>query len=211
MLGFEDGTQSRYETLVSTLPLPILIASAEDAPAAVREAASMLKATRLLLVRVAANHSSVRKEPWLYVYDEDKTSTRVSIQENFSPNNAPTGKTALSVEVCGSDFNRLPSDRNAVVEQVQRELIEMGLLEGPGAVHSVSVRYCPWGQVIYDHNRRSALDRVNKFLERVGVIRAGRYSQWGYMMTHDCVLRGKKIAEHLENRKEELAEFEIND
>ena len=49
----------------------------------------MLKATRLLLVRVAANHPSVRKEPWLYVYDEDKISTRVSIQENFSPHNAP--------------------------------------------------------------------------------------------------------------------------
>ena len=73
----------------------------------------------------------------------------------------------------------------------------MGLLEGPQAVHAVSVRYCPWGQVIYDHNRRAALDRVNKFLDSFGVIRAGRYSQWGYMMTHDCVLRGKKVAEHL--------------
>ena len=115
------------------------------------------------------------------------------------------------MEVCGSDFKPLPTDRNAVVEQVKRELIEMGLLEGPAAVHSVSVRYCPWGQVIYDHNRRSALDRVNRFLDGFGVIRAGRYSQWGYMMTHDCVLRGKKIAEHLANRKEELAEFEIDD
>ena len=111
LLGFEDGTQANFETLVSTLPLPALIECAEDAPIDVREAASMLQATRLLLVRVAANHPSVRKEPWLYVYDEDKISTRVSIQENFSPHNAPAGKTALSVEVCGSDFNPLPTDR----------------------------------------------------------------------------------------------------
>jgi protoporphyrinogen oxidase len=171
----------------------------------------MLKATRLLLVRVAANHPSVRKEPWLYVYDEDKISTRVSIQENFSPFNAPKGMTAMSVEVCGSDFKPLPDDRNLVVARVQRELIDMGLLQGPEAVHSVSVRSCPWGQVIYDHNRRAALDRVKSFLDSVGVIRAGRYSQWGYMMTHDCVLRGKKIAEHLANRREELPEFEIDD
>jgi protoporphyrinogen oxidase len=210
-LGFQDGTKATFEKLVSTVPLPMLIQCSEDAPDDVREAASMLKATRLLLVRVAARHPSVRKEPWLYVYDEDKISTRVSIQENFSPHNAPSGMTALSVEVCGSDFKPLPSDRDAVVEQVQRELIEMGLLESPQVVQGVSVRYCPWGQVIYDHNRRSALDRINKFLEGFGVIRAGRYSQWGYMMTHDCVLRGKKIAEHLVNRKEELAEFEIDD
>jgi protoporphyrinogen oxidase len=210
-IGFEDGTRASFETLVSTLPLPILIGCAEDAPDDVRTAASMLKATRLLLVRVAANHPSIRKEPWLYVYDEDKISTRVSIQENFSPHNAPNGKSALSVEVCGSDFKPLPTDRNAVAGQVQRELIEMGLLEGPQAVHAVSVRYCPWGQVIYDHNRRAALDRVNAFLEGFGVIRAGRYSQWGYMMTHDCVLRGKKVAEHLANRQVELADYEIND
>jgi protoporphyrinogen oxidase len=171
----------------------------------------MLKATRLLLVRVVAGHPSVRKEPWLYVYDEDKISTRVSIQENFSPANAPAGKTALSVEVCGSDFKPLPTDRKGVVDQVQRELVEMGLVENLQAVESVTVRYCPWGQVIYDHNRRPALDRVNGFLERFGVIRAGRYAQWGYMMTHDCVLRGKKIAEHLANRNVELPEFEIDD
>jgi protoporphyrinogen oxidase len=211
LLGFEDGTQASFETLVSTLPLPVLIACAEDAPPDVKEAASLLKATRLILVRVAANHASVRKEPWLYVYDEDKISTRASIQENFSPHNAPAGRTALSVEVCGSDAKPLPTDRDAVVAQVQRELIQMGLVESPNAVHSVTVRYCPWGQVIYDHNRRPALERVKRFLEGFGVLRAGRYSQWGYMMTHDCVLRGKKVAEHLANRKEELPEFEIDD
>jgi hypothetical protein len=113
--------------------------------------------------------------------------------------------------VCGSDFKPLPVDRNAVIEQVKSELIEMGLVEGPAAIHSVSVKYCPWGQVIYDHNRRSALNRVNSFLDRFGVIRAGRYAQWGYMMTHDCVLRGKKVADHLMNQKEELVEFEIDD
>jgi protoporphyrinogen oxidase len=210
-LGFEDGTRTTFETLVSTLPLPILIQCAEDAPGDVREAAKALKATRLLLVRVAANHPSVRREPWLYVYDEDKVGTRISIQENFSPHNAPPGKTALSVEVCGSDFKPLPTDRDALVKQSIRELIDMGLLESAEAVAGVSIRYCPWGQVIYDHNRRPALDRINGFLESHGVIRAGRYSQWGYMMTHDCVLRGKKIAEHLANRKEELGEFEIDD
>jgi protoporphyrinogen oxidase len=210
-LGFEDGTQASFETLVSTLPLPVLIQCAEDAPVDVRDAASQLMATRLLLVRVAANHRSVRKEPWLYVYDDDKISTRVSIQENFSPQNAPAGKTALSVEVCGSDAKPLPTDRNAVVAQVKRELIDMGLLESEAAVDAASVRYCPWGQVVYDHNRRPALDRINRFLEGFGVIRAGRYSQWGYMMTHDCVLRGKKIAEHLANRQQGLADFEIDD
>lgn len=210
-MAFDDGTRASFETLVSTLPLPVLIKCAEDAPLDVRNAAEQLMATRLYLVRVAANHPSVRKEPWLYVYDDDKISTRVSIQENFSPHNAPAGKTAMSVEVCGSNAKPLPGDRQAVVAQVKRELVDMKLLESEAAVHDVSVRYCPWGQVVYDHHRRPALERINRFLDGFGVIRAGRYSQWGYMMTHDCVLRGKKIAEHLANRKQELQDFEIDD
>lgn len=209
LLGFEDGTRATYERLVSTIPLPEFIACAADAPDDVREAASLLRATRLLLVRVAAQHPSVRKEPWLYVYDEDKLSTRVSIQENFSPHNAPAGMTGMSVEVCGSAFKPLPTDHDAVARQVVRELIEMGLLEGWDAVQGVSVRYCPWGQVIYDHNRKPALDRIKEYLDELGVLRAGRYSQWGYLMTHDCVLRGRKVAEHLRDRKVEIPEFEI--
>jgi len=86
----------------------------------------------------------------------------------------------------------------------------MGLIENDAAVISRSVKYCPWGQIVYDHNRRPALEVINSFLDRMGVVRAGRYSQWGYMMTHDCWLRGRKVAEHLRNRAE-LKEFDIDD
>src|SRR5580765_4442949 len=44
LLGFSDGTKANFETLVTSLPLPVLIACAEDAPTDVREAATMLKA-----------------------------------------------------------------------------------------------------------------------------------------------------------------------
>jgi protoporphyrinogen oxidase len=210
LMAFDDGTQASYNTLVSTLALPTLIGCAEDAPGEVREAAALLCATRLYLVRLAVNHKSVRKEPWLYIYDEDKLSTRVSIQENFAPSNAPPGKTALSVEVCGSDYTPLPKDVDATARAVQQEMIDMGLIDNDAAVISRSVKYCPWGQIVYDHNRRPALDVINAYLDRVGVVRAGRYSQWGYMMTHDCWLRGRKVAEHLRNRAE-LKEFDIDD
>jgi protoporphyrinogen oxidase len=209
-MDFEDGSRSTYKTLVSTLPLPVLVECAEDAPDEVREAAALLRATRMYLVRLAVDHPSVRKEPWLYVYDEDKLSTRVSIQENFAPSNAPPGKTGLSIEVCGSDYKPLPPDSDSVARIVQDEMIDMGLVENAEAVMARSVRYCPWGQVIYDHNRRPALEIINRFLDKMGVIRAGRYSQWGYMMTHDCFLRGKNVADHIRTGAE-LKEFDIND
>jgi len=197
LLWFSDGTQEQYQQLVSSIPLPVLIQCSEDAPPDVRDAAMMLRCTNFLLVEVAANHPAKRPEQWIYVYDEDKHSTRISIVEHFSPQNAPKSKTGLSVEVYGSAYRPLPTDHEEVAAAVQRELVEMGLIDSPQAVISAHVRYVPWGNVIYDHNRRSALDRINSFLDSVGVMCAGRFAEWGYLMTHDCVLRSKKVAEDI--------------
>jgi protoporphyrinogen oxidase len=196
-LYFEDRSSVQYQKLVSTIPLPVLIERSEDAPQEVREAASLLRWTKFLSVEIAVNHSSKRKEQWIYVYDEDKLSTRISITENFSPNNAPANCTGIAVEVYGSAYRALPADPQKVGETVQQELIEMGLIENEAAVTSKNVRFSPWGQIIYDHNRKPALDRINAFLDQFGIICVGRYGEWGYLMTHDCVLSSRDAAERI--------------
>ncbi len=75
----------------------------------------------------------------------------------------------------------------------------MGLLESSEAVISANLRYVPWGQVIFDHQRKSALQTINQFLDSAGVVRVGRYAEWKYAMTHDCVLRGKHEADKFVN------------
>lgn len=193
-IWFADGREVSYEVLVSTLPLPILIRCCAQAPVEVREAVSRLRCTRFYLVEVAARHPARRDDQWLYVYDEDKLSTRVSITEHFSPHNAPKGCTGMSVEVYGSDYRELPEDREEVARRVQEELVEMGLLDGLDAVLYARVRFVPWGNVIFDHERQAALDVVDEFLDRKGVVRVGRFAEWKYLMTHDCVLRSLLIA-----------------
>jgi hypothetical protein len=103
----------------------------------------------------------------------------------------------MSVEVCGSAYTPLPADRDKVARQVTDELVEMGLLDSLDAVISTNVRFVPWGQVIYDHNRKPALQAINAFLDSVGVVCIGRYAEWKYAMTHDCVLKAKHEAERL--------------
>ena len=196
-IWFSDGTETDYEVLVSTLPLPVLIQKAEDAPHDIKEAAELLRCSNLLLVNFAVNHPAKRNEPWIYVYDEDKLITRISVTELFSPNNAPPGCTGLSVEVYGSSYRPLPTDHEWVKRTVLSELIEMGLIESEGHVLSVHVRPVPWGNVIFDHDRRPALTKVNGFLKTVGVLSVGRFAEWKYHMTHDCVLSAKRVAEQL--------------
>ena len=75
----------------------------------------------------------------------------------------------------------------------------------------------PYANVIFDHARREALEEILRWLEQYGLEReegdvapttrwesggpvagklalAGRYGQWKYYWSDDCVLRGAQLA-----------------
>jgi protoporphyrinogen oxidase len=193
-LRFANGADVGYERLVSTIPLPALIRASRNAPDSVRDAAALLRCTNFLRVDVAARHPTRREELWMYVYDEDKLSVRISITENFSRHNAPPNKTGIQVEVYGSEYRPVPTDHDEVKARVVDELVEMGLVDGRDAVESVAVTYVPQGNPIFDLNRRAAMAEITEYLERVGVLLAGRYAEWKYLMTDACVISARRAA-----------------
>jgi hypothetical protein len=106
---------------------------------------------------------------------------------------------------------------------VKAELVEMGLLDRK-ALQSGQVKhsiiYAPWANVIFDHPTQPALDCIWSGLEPYGLVRekddlhpltnwnerervtfgplsmAGRFGQWKYYWTDDCVLRGALFRKH---------------
>jgi protoporphyrinogen oxidase len=220
-LFFSNGVQVGFSKLINTLPLPLLI-QLSDAPSDVQMAATRLSCSSLLIVNVAADHPTVRPENWIYVYDEDKYTTRINCTELLSPHNAPTGKTGIQVEVYFSKYKPATESPEQIASKVCSELVEMGLVESHKAIMGVHTRSVPWANVIFDHGRREALDQVLDWLSKNGLRRedddlepitdwpkkladpvaagsqslflAGRYAQWKYYWTDDCVLRGLYLA-----------------
>jgi sulfite reductase beta subunit-like hemoprotein len=110
-----------------------------------------------------------------------------------------------------------------VGDRVVTELIEMGLLDPAACADPKQIRhhfrYCPWANVIFDHDTRPALETLWSWLETHGLARepgdldpltdwnalpaqqppparlamAGRFGQWKYYWTDDCVLRGRQF------------------
>ena len=52
----------------------------------------------------------------------------------------------------------------------------------------------PTGQIIYDLERKRVLREINRYLDELGVLRVGRYSEWKYLMSDTCVLGGRRAA-----------------
>jgi len=220
-----DGDHVVYDQLINTLPLPVFVNACVGAPVSVIDAAKQLTCSQLLLVNVAAPHPTLRPEHWIYVYDDDKLAARVNCTEMLSPHNAPVGWTGVQAEIYFSRHRPLPMEPEQVGVQVEQELIEMGLVNPARYPNGVSshrhLRYVPWANVVFDHSTEPALQTIWQWMEGFGLARddddlhpltdwdkppstladgasifmAGRFGQWKYYWTDDCVLRGKRISE----------------
>lgn len=213
-----DGTSFAYQQLVSTIPLPDFVRMCRDVPEPVRAAAAGLQCSQVVLVNVAAPHASLRPESWLYVYDRDKLSTRISIIEHLARGNAPAGSSGIQTEVYFGPRRPLDRSLESIGTQVMHELVEMGLLRSPGGA-TVTVSKVDWANVIFTHETKPALDLIWSWLGKHGLRReaddlhplttwegaastpgadaslafAGRFAQWKYFWTDDCVLRGRSL------------------
>jgi len=210
-----DGSEYSWSRLINTLPLPLFVALCADLDQEAQEAARALVCSQLLLVNIAADHPTIREENWMYVYDEDMYSTRINCTEKLSPNNAPLGTTGVQVEVYGSRFKHFKQSPDEIVKAVVSESKRMGLIKPDSKNHAHSV-FAPWANVIFTQETAPALALMWKKLENFGlkreeedslpltdwtkatknlgaIVMAGRFGQWKYFWTDDCVLRGQQL------------------
>ncbi len=96
----------------------------------------------------------------------------------------------------------------------------MGLVKNKEAIEEVNTKKIKYANVIFDHNRKPALEKIFDYLSEFGLVRenddldaatdwnkklasdeklgslilAGRFGQWKYYWTDDCVMRGLHIS-----------------
>jgi protoporphyrinogen oxidase len=226
-IHFTDGSTHVYQTLISTLPLPKFIGYCK-APEEVQEAAATLSCSELLILNFEVAHPPTRTEQWIYVYDEDFYSTRINFTDLLSPNNAPTGKCGIQVEVYFSKYKPLDKSIEYIKVEVSGELVKMGLIKDSEAIAAVHTQWIPFANVIFDHPFQASINTILDWLTIYGLKResddsfpmtdwekkftandtvgnlvlAGRFGQWKYYWTDDCVLRGKYISEAINSKKQ---------
>ncbi|MEO6276837.1 FAD-dependent oxidoreductase [Roseateles sp.] len=228
-----DGECMKYQALINTIPLPDFINACINVPLNVRDAARALSCTQLLMVNVGVHGVSPRPEHWIYVYDEDKISTRLSFTDKLAKNNAPgPGWTGVQAEVYFSRYKPLLTDPSSIGARVHEELVEMGVLPSETLAQVVSgqgnitTSIAPWANVIFLHDTKAALDEIWQWLAKYGLVReqddthpltdwtrgnavernrsaaslsmAGRFGQWKYFWSDDCVMRGRQLANSLQ-------------
>jgi protoporphyrinogen oxidase len=215
-IDFKDGSTINYDQLINTIPITELIIKS-DAPNEIKLAANNLACSSLLLINIAVDHETQYNYNWMYVYDEDKYSTRINCTELLSPNNAPKSKSGVQVEVYFSKYKNINETIESIENKVKKELVEMGLIKNIESIIYCKSKWVEYANIICDHNRKNSLNKILEYLSKYGLIRndqdldpmtdwnkslykgdneiclIGRFAEWKYYWTDDCILSAKTL------------------
>ena len=90
-LSFSDGSQSSYDALISSIPLPDLVCMVRGIPGEVLEASHRLACSTCVLVNLGVDREDLSNAHMSYFYDEDICFARLSFPHMLSANNVPPG------------------------------------------------------------------------------------------------------------------------
>ena len=191
-LTFADGTTRNYETAISTIPLPSLVAMDKSAPEEVQRAASDLMWTSLRCVNLGIDRPDLGPGHWVYFYDHDIPFFRISFPSKFAPGMAPLGHGSISCEIAYS--KRKPLDEAGLNERVVAALRATGVLRPDDKIVAMGQTTSPFAYVVFDHQRNRAVARIHSWMNEIGLIPCGRFAEWGYQWSFEAIECGRLAA-----------------
>ena len=195
-LGFANGDERAYDHLVSSMPLPDLIAAIHGVPDDVVAASQLLAASTCVLVNVGLDRDDVSDAHVSYFYDRDFVFTRLSFPHMQSPNNAPPGCGSIQAELYFSDkYKPLDRQPDEYIQPVLDDLIRCGLIKEDDQIITTEARLIRYANIIYDLDRAAALGIVQDYLQSIDVQCCGRYGEWGYHWTDESFKSGEAAAQ----------------
>jgi len=197
-LRFSNGVISKYDGLVSSVPLPDLIPMIQGAPLDVLEASRRLSCSTCILVNIGVDREDLSSAHMTYFYDEDICFSRLGFPHMLSKCNAPADTGSIQAEVYFSDkYKPFSGSAEDWIEPVIRDVRRCGLLRDDDRILSRKAMLLRYANIIFDRERASALNTVHGYLEDVGIAYCGRYGDWGYMWTDESFKSGELAAERV--------------
>jgi protoporphyrinogen oxidase len=195
-----DGETLEYDTLVSSLPLDRLCATARGLSRDAQDAAASLvrSAVHVIGVGLAGEPpATLRKKCWMYFPESRSPYYRVTVFSNYSPANAPDGCWSLMAEVCETPHR--PVLAESLSRRVVDAMIADGLLSAGTPVVSLWHRREEHGYPTPFLGRDGALARIRPELERHRVFSRGRFGAWTYEVSNQdhSFMQGVEAADRL--------------
>lgn len=195
VIRFSGGEFAEYQSLINTLPLPIICQLIYSCPENVKKAAQELLWTTVDLVSVGLSKEDIPPYLWFYIYDSSNLAARGYSPSLKSPSNAPEGCSSLQFEIYNLSTNS-QLDGNNLKENIRSELIASGICKKEDILF-LHHRHLPYGNVVFDIGMESRRKIVLDYLKENDIISCGRFGEWDYLWSDQSFLSGKHAISNL--------------
>jgi len=178
-----DGHRERYDVLLSTMPLDILVASLSgDVPDCVREQAARLRHSGSYIVGVGIEQTCPSTKCWMYFPENTSPFYRLTYLSNYSPDVVPDPSRYYSILAEISHSDHKPVDRATIVDETIRGLVATKMISETDIDDIVDAHLIErdYTYPTPSLERDEVLARVQPWLEAQGISSRGRFGAWRY-------------------------------
>lgn len=173
-----------FDRIISTIPLPEMAHILKDVPDDVKEAFGGLTYTSVATVLLAIDEPSGSDRSWIYFPHPDTGPfNRVTHLSNYSPKNAPEGKSSLLAEVT---YRGDLDNGDAFQEGVADNLAQCGFFNREKLLFTRSWKN-RYAYILYSHDLEKNLDIVRGHMSSRGIHTLGRFGDYNYFNSDACI------------------------
>ncbi len=195
--GNNGNDERHYEQIVSTIPLHEMANIVEGVPQEIKQCVKALRYNSLFTVTIGLASEKLPDYSAIYVPDPKVPFHRLSFPGLFSPHNVPQGQSLVQAEITaneGDGFWEL--DAAEVLRRVISGLEDMGLVKRSDICYSKVIR-TKYGYVVQDFAYRQSLEKAKNYFAGLGISLCGRGAEFEYINMDQCIERGIKVANTL--------------
>ena len=196
-----DQRETRhYEHVIVAFPIHEAIHCFADVPAEVKQAVAGLRYNVIRSALVAVNNESLLDKSAIYIPDPSVLPHRVCYMGFFSPHLVRPGASSLIAEVTSRPGDEIDvAGEDVLVERIVDDLDRVHIIRKQDVIVT-DIRRFEYGYPVYDldHQRNASL--VRRYFTSIGVDLLGRFAEFDYINTDECIRRAQSLAGRL-NRK----------
>jgi protoporphyrinogen oxidase len=182
-----SGLEVGYKDLVSSLPLPKLVALTHGLPASLRRGAGRLKATSIYNINLGLKGRQPIPYSWVYFPEKEFLFHRAGSASACVPTVAPKGHFSVYVEF---SYTGNAPDARALGRHALAKLRELGWIDSPEQVVARVDLDLRNAYVLYDAQRDGIVADLLAFYQKHGVLSVGRYGRWEYGSMESAMEQG---------------------
>ena len=190
-----DGRQYRWEFLVSTISLPVLLRIVEGTPDEVRALAAQLEYMSLRVELFLAGRQLDAPIQRIYVADHDIPPHKITLNHNSSAYLRSLPRHAIMAEVSLSPEKAVDVDE--IAPKTIALLCELGILNSPEDIIWQGHVDATYAYPVYTHQRPGLVRGIKDWMAQYHIYTLGRFGDWEYINSDKCVMKGLTLAREL--------------